>query len=320
MTRTRKPRLAQPLKAAPARGKGPKPVAADAARSADRLAAQLEAPEGELAPAVLRVAHYLNRNRIAVLTHSAAELAALIGTSDATVVRSVQALGFTGLADLRHSVAATIGDDTAALHHMHRTIEDLSGPDGEADAAADFVIETHAESLRAMQHRNARAPIHAAIAKLHPAERIVIYAAGPSRPLAEYLQMMLTRHGRRAKVIGHGGIGLADDLVDLTAQDGLLILSYGKPYREVLLTAAEAGQLGLPIVLVTDTPGSRVAQAAHVVIAARRGRAERVALHGATLIALEALVMGLAVASRGRTMQALARLATLRAALARAER
>lgn len=312
MTQARKMQGTRNVKALPDKLKSRKREA-----QADRLATQLQALETELPPAVLRVAHYLNRNRVAVLANSAAELAAMIGTSDATVVRTVQALGFQGLAELRQTIAVSIGDDSAPLHHMHHTLEELTGKAGEAAAAADLVIDTHMESLRSLQLKASREQIHAAIAKLQMVDRIVIYAAGPSRPLAEYLNLLLARHGRRAKVIGQGGIGLADDLVDLSAQDGLLILSYGKPYQEVLLTASEAGVLGIPIVLVTDAPNTKVARAANVIIAARRGRAERVALHATTLIALEALVMGLAVASRARTMRALARLATLRAALAR---
>jgi DNA-binding MurR/RpiR family transcriptional regulator len=283
----------------------------------DRLVSQLQALEAQLPPSILRVAHYLNRNRVAVLANSAAELAELIGTSDATVVRSVKALGFLGLAELRHSIAASIGENSAPLQHMRHTLDELEGKSGEANAACDLVIETHAESLRGLQEKSARAQVHAAIARLQPAERIVIYAAGPSRPLAEYLRILLARHGRPAKIIGQGGIGLADDLMDLSAQDGLLVLSYGKPYQEVLLTASEAGILGIPMVLVTDMPNTKLARMAQVIIAARRGRAERVALHGTTLVTLEALVMGLAVASRGRTMRALARLGTLRSALAR---
>jgi DNA-binding MurR/RpiR family transcriptional regulator len=283
----------------------------------DRLAAQLQALEAQLPPSILRVAHYLNRNRVTVLANSAAELAEMIGTSDATVVRSVKALGFQGLAELRQSIAASIGENSAPLQHMRHTLDEVEGKAGEANAACDLVIETHAESLRCLQEKSARAQIHAAIARLQPAERIVIYAAGPSRPLAEYLRILLARHGRPAKIIGQGGIGLADDLMDLAAQDGLLVLSYGKPYQEVLLTAGEAGILGIPMVLVTDMPNTKLARMAQVIIAARRGRAERVALHGTTLVTLEALVMGLAVASRGRTMRALARLGTLRSALAR---
>lgn len=284
----------------------------------DRLSAQLQTLEAELPPAVLRVAHYLNRNRVAVLANSAAELAAMIGTSDATVVRTVQALGFQGLGELRQSIASALGGDTAPLHHMHQTLEELSGKTGEAAAtAADIVIDTHADSLRQLQGADARAQIHVAIAKLHAAERIILYAAGPSKPLAEYLAILFGRHGQPAKVIGQGGLGLADELLDLSERDGLLLLSYGKPYREVLLTAAEAGKAGIPIVLVTDAPNTKLARSASAVIAARRGRAERIALHGTTLIALEALVMGLAVANRSRTMRTLARLGTLRTALAK---
>ncbi|MDR3717863.1 MAG: MurR/RpiR family transcriptional regulator [Bryobacteraceae bacterium] len=284
----------------------------------DRLSAQLAALEAELPPAVLRVAHYLNRNRVAVLANSAAELAAMIGTSDATVVRTVQALGFQGLGELRQSIATSLGGDSAPLHHMHQTLEELTGKAEEAaTTAADLVIDTHAESLLQLQKAEARAQVHAAIAKLHPVERIVIYAAGPSKPLAEYLEILLGRHGQPAKVIGQSGLSLADDLLDLSERDGLLMLSYGKPYREVLLAAAEAGKIGIPIVLVTDAPNTKLARTASAVIAARRGRAERVALHGTTLIALEALVMGLAVANRSQTMRTLARLGSLRAALGR---
>lgn len=282
----------------------------------DRLSTQLHILEDELPPAVLRVAHYLNRNRVAVLANSAAELAAMIGTSDATVVRTVQALGFQGLGDLRQSIASSLGGDSAPLHHMHQTLEELSGKAEEAaTTVADLVIDTHADSLRQLQKADERAQIHAATAKLHTVERIVIYAAGPSKPLAEYLAILLSRHGQPVKVIGQGGLGLADDLLDLSERDGLLLLSYGKPYREVLLAAAEAGKIGVPIVLVTDAPNTKLARSASAVIAARRGRTERIALHGTTLIALEALVMGLAVANRSRTMRTLARLGSLRTAL-----
>lgn len=263
-------------------------------------------------PAMLRVAHYLNRNRVAILAHSAAELAAMIGTSDATVIRTVQALGFQGLAELRQSIAAGLGTSSAPLQHMRRTLDEVNG---KGSGAADVVIDTHAESLANMQTPEARGQLHKAVALLYGAERIIIYAAGPSRPLAEYLRLLMGRHGQPAKIIGQGGLGLADELLDLSDKDKLLMLSYGRPYKEVLLVASEAAIAGVPIVLVTDSPNTKLARAASAIVTARRGRTERVALHGTTLIALEALVMGLAVANQGRTMRTLARLGTLRAAL-----
>ena len=277
----------------------------------DFLAVRLQAKETEMPPAMLRVAHYLNRNKVAVLANSAAELASMIGTSDATVIRTVQALGFQGLADLRQSIAAGINFSTP-LHQMRQTLEEVNG---KGPIAADIVIDSHAESLGQMQTPEARAQIHKAVALLHGAGRIVIYAAGPSRPLAEYLRLLMVRHGQAAKAIGNGGIGLADEILDLSDQDKLLMLSYGKPYKEVLLVAAEAAIVGAPIVLVTDSPNTKLARSATAIVKARRGRTERVALHGATLIALEALVVGLAVANQSRTMHNLTRLGALRAAL-----
>jgi DNA-binding MurR/RpiR family transcriptional regulator len=58
-----------------------------------------------LSPSFKRVAAFIDDHRLDVLTLSALDLAREIGTSDATVVRTVQALGFDGLADLRHELA-----------------------------------------------------------------------------------------------------------------------------------------------------------------------------------------------------------------------
>ena len=51
----------------------------------------------------------------------------------------------------------------------------------------------------------------------------------------------------------------------------------------------EAERLRLPIVLITDSLETRLARRADVVVPARRGKHERVALHGVTVIVLEAI-------------------------------
>lgn len=105
-------------------------------------------------------------------------------------------------------------------------------------------------------------------------------------------------------------------MLDLSKGDALLVLAYGRAYREVVAVLTAARQLGVPIVLVTDGLEARLARQADVVVAARRGRAQRVALHGATLVVLEALVLGLAARDGERAVAALERLNDLRAAVA----
>jgi DNA-binding MurR/RpiR family transcriptional regulator len=155
----------------------------------------------------------------------------------------------------------------------------------------------------------------AAISALHPADRIVIFGVGPSATLTRYAAMLLARNGRRTTTLDTTGSALADQLLALRPRDALLVLAYGRAYREVTAVFGEAKRLGLPLVLITDGPLGRLAEQADVVLHLPRGRTERMALHGATLVALEALVLGLTAANRNAAIDSLDRLNALRRAV-----
>lgn len=278
----------------------------------DPFAEALAAHAASLSPAGLRIATFIDKNRAAALASSAMDLAASTGTSDATVIRSVQALGFAGLGDLKQALVTSIERSSTPADDMRRTLEDV----GESTArAVDMVLEAHAEALEALRAAESRDRIVAAVSALHPAERIAVFGIGPSAALASYIAILLARSGRRSRTLNATGIMLADQLLDLRPGDALLVLAYGRPYREVVAVFGQARRLQLPLVLVTDSPESRLARGADVVLAARRGRAERVALHGATLVGLEALVLGLAAANQKEAMLTLVQLNELRQAV-----
>jgi DNA-binding MurR/RpiR family transcriptional regulator len=279
---------------------------------ADQFSEQVRIHRRSLSPAAVRVVKFIDHNRATALASSAAELAARVGTSDATVVRTVQALGFSGLSDLRQSLAASLEGRATPADNMRRTLADV----GEgAERAIDLVLETHYRAIEQLRSSATRAKINAAVATLHRAERIIVFGIGPSAPLALYVTILLARNGRRARALDAAGISLADQLLDLREGDALLILAYGRPYREVVATFAEARKLHLPIVLVTDTLERKLAQRADVIIPAKRGSTDRMALHGATLVVLEALVLGLAASDQARALTALDRLNDLREAV-----
>jgi DNA-binding MurR/RpiR family transcriptional regulator len=273
---------------------------------------RFRARAGSLSPSASRVAKFINQNRATTLGSSAAELAASIGTSDATVVRAVQALGFEGLSDLRQSLAAGFEQRSTPADNMRRTLADVGES---AERAVNLVLETHRQSIDALQSPEIRAKITEAISTLHQAERIIVFGIGPSAPLARYVAILLARNGRRARTLDATGISLADQLLDLREHDALLILAYGRSYREVVATFAEARRLRLPVVLVTDTLEKKLARRADVVIPAKRGSAGRTALHGATLVVLESLVLGLAASDREGALATLDRLDDLREAV-----
>lgn len=275
----------------------------------DLFGRRLKERRAALAPAASRVVSFIDQNRGAVLASSAAQLAARLETSDATVIRAVQALGFEGLPDLKQTLATALDRRATPADDMRRTLAE-SGEN--AERAIDLVLDAHWEAMSALRSNSGRGAIVAAVSALHPADRICVFGIGPSAHLARYVSLLLVRSGRRATALDATGWALADQLLGLQARDALLLLAYGRPYREITATMREGRRLRLPAVLVTDTTESAIARRADVVVLARRGRAERVAIHAATLAALEAVVLGLAACDRDRAIGTLDRLNELR--------
>ena len=263
-----------------------------------------------LSPSFRRVAEFIDANRVDVLTFSAIELGRAAGTSDATVIRAVQALGFHGLHDLRAELSACLtGRDTPA-DNLTRTWAEL----GEnAEAAMDEVIASLADAQAALDAGGAmRDAMMDALRVLHLADRIAVFGVGPTAHVAAHFAARLRRKGRSSLVLDQMGAGLADQLLDLSAGDAVVMLSFGRSYREAEATIFEARRQNLPIVLVTDLPEEKTARASTVVLEIPRGRSGRVASHVPTLACLEMLLLGLATTGREISIHALEELERLR--------
>jgi DNA-binding MurR/RpiR family transcriptional regulator len=183
---------------------------------ADPFEQRVAAAQSSLSPTARRVVRFIDQNRVATLTRSAAELAASTGTSDATVIRTVQAPGFEGLSDLRQSLAASLDRRSTPADHMRRTLTET----GEnADRAITTVLKTHREAIGSVESAMARGQIAAAVSALQGVERIVVFGIGPSAALARYVSILLERIGRPARALDATGLALADQLLDLRSGD-----------------------------------------------------------------------------------------------------
>lgn len=282
-------------------------AAVDLGTELDRM---LRHAEQRLGAAGQRVAKFINENRQFVLASSAAALGTRIGTSDATVLRTIQTLGFASLADLKAAILKS-GTGSTPADDMRRTLVDLEKTTGEA---LDSILQVHQEGLGILKSASCRSQIAAAVRLLDGAERITVFGIGPSSALATYVSILLGRSGRRSRTINATGSMLADQLLDLRAGDALLVLAYGRLYREVKAVFAEARARALPTVLITEADDTPLARLADVCVAIPRGRPGQVALHGATLVGLEALILSLAAANPDAALASLDNLNRLRRA------
>ncbi|WP_342629208.1 MurR/RpiR family transcriptional regulator [Nguyenibacter vanlangensis] len=262
-------------------------------------------PDSGLSATARRIAQFIHANRALTLASSAADLAQRLDTSDATIIRSIQAMGFESLAEMRQTLVASLSPASNPATALTRTIRDIGSDLPDAIGA---ILGTHVEMIAALQNPAAQERIVNAVRCLYPARRVAIFGIGPSTGLADYLCRVLNRNGRSSFVIGTTGRAFADDLVSLREGDGLVVMAYGTLYREIAVLFQEASRLGLPTVLVTDRIQAENVPPGTAIVSAMRGREEHIALHSATVAILESIAFGLSVADREQTVDALDRL------------
>src|SRR5687768_17341929 len=137
------------------------------------------ADTAELTTTQQRVAELLVEEAGALGFHTAADLGALAGVSDATVVRTAQRLGFTGLADLKRFVAERLG--TPALSsRLRTTIADASA----SGSALVEAVRVQREALDRLDSLSATPAFEDAVDMLGEVRRVVVSGTGPSANLA----------------------------------------------------------------------------------------------------------------------------------------
>lgn len=276
------------------------------ARLDERLAARFS----NLSPAEQRVALFFAERRDEVAFKSAAELAHAIGISDATVVRTARALGYTGLPELKQEVADEIRARLTPAARLGRSLEWIGD---DPRAALDHMLALQIEFLEEARRSVRPDEFERAITLIGSAERILACGIGPLDPLAQYLVLRLTRFGRQAATVTSTGFRLADELITMRKGDVLVVLIYGHFVRETEVTLAHAKQVGIPVVLITDTLAMAVRPAA--ALTAHCSRAGMLKTVAVALVLIEALLLGVAALDRPRALAAMQQVNDLRAPL-----
>ncbi len=275
----------------------------------DRLHAYLD----RLSPAERRVARFFQDNREEVLIASAAALAAQVGASDATVVRTAKALGFSGMEELRRSLARDIRKNLSPANRVARTLREVG--DGPA-AAFDVTMDIHQKSLEALRRDITPDIFRRAVQSIVGAQRVFIFGIGPSSAMADYLTVQLGRFGIDAQSLTQTGFLLADGVRKLKQGDLLMIFAYGRVYRELPVLLDRADRLGVASMLFSDTLGAKLRHRVDLVLPVARGRADMLSMHTATLALVETLLVGVATERPKETIASLESLNGIRTALA----
>jgi DNA-binding MurR/RpiR family transcriptional regulator len=264
-----------------------------------------------LSPISRRIADHLAQAGPEVVLLSAADLAAELGTSDASIIRTAKALGYAGLDDLRRAITAS-ATEPSLEERLRRSLADGEG----GGSILHSLISQHVAGLDGLARRVDPDLFERAVAMLAESERILWSGTGPSAAVAEYGVTLATRLGFPSSIVRGSGTQLADELLALRRGDALVLLAYGRMTGRARAVLDRCEEVELPVVLITDAAPRQLSERVDVVLACGRGTPGLFSSHATTVILIEAIVLALAASDPARAEESLALLNDLRASVA----
>lgn len=204
-----------------------------------------------------------------------------------------KALGFSGLDDLRRTLADELRSSLSPAERLTRTLGEVGAS---LSAAFDMTLEIHLQSLESLRRTITPEQFEKAVGSIVWAQRVLVFGLGPSSAMAAYLIIQLGRFGLDAAGLMNTGLLFADDLQKLRKGDLVIILAYGRVYAELAVLLDEIDRLGVGSLLLTDTLAAKLRRRVDQILPVARARADMLSMHTATL----GLIKALLVASRPR--------------------
>lgn len=265
-----------------------------------------------LAPAEQRIARFFVDQKQAALLNSAAQIAQLAGTSDATVVRTARNLGFESLSTLRAALLEELTGAPSPGMRMQRTLAETGSQAGDV---LHHVIGMHEQALDVLRREEFAVSFERCVDILAKAARRHVFGIGPSGAIADYASLQFNRIGLPTSALSASGIALADRLLWIGEGDAVLMIAYAPLYREVEVLLDQAGKLDVPVILISDDLGLLVTDRVAEILPVPRGNAGHLAMHAGTMVLIESLIVALAAKGKDIAIDSLDRLSQLRGAI-----
>lgn len=269
----------------------------------------IEASAAKFTPAMQRVASVIREQPGVVLDQTISELAKTCETSVASIVRFCRALGLSGYAQLRMSLATELGKEAAQFGSGLTLGAEIAQSDSLQDMAskiASLEILAIDETVSGLDYR----ALERVVAAIDQAERILLFGIGASQFVAQDLHHKLFRIGRNAFLLAdpHEAWTAA-----LLSPEGTVALgfSHSGATADTVRYVEIARQAGALTVALTGAPDSPLALAADECLISRaresRLRAGAMVSRIAQLAIVDCLFLGVARQRYEQTVDALRR-------------
>ncbi|MGW7024853.1 MurR/RpiR family transcriptional regulator [Streptomyces decoyicus] len=275
-----------------------------------RLRAAVRDAWDELSTSERAVAQYLvGAEPEQLLFASAQELGTASGTSNATVVRALQRIGYAGLPALKRDLTT---DFTTAVAPEVRLRQRIAHVGKDLAGIWDDVFDEAAERIGHARRLTDAESFQCAVAALAPAGEVFCYGVAASEIAARHLALMLARTGRRARFLGATGFAFADALLPLGRGDAVVVFQPGRPLTEFTVLVERARAVGAKVVFVTDELGHAFEGRVEAVLTAPHTPTGITAESLTGLVIADALLLALTTLDETRAVETSHQLTALR--------
>ncbi|GKW09498.1 MurR/RpiR family transcriptional regulator [Pectobacterium carotovorum] len=201
----------------------------------------------ELSPQEQRVADFIFDHFDDLISYNSAELARLSGVSKATVSRLFKRLGYPSYRDMRDEL---------------RTLRQSGMPlaDNRDAVQGNTLLARHykQEMANLTQWINQIDPVQfgAVIQALVQAQRLCLIGLRNSYPVALHLRQQLLQIRQQVTLLTQPGQTLSEELVDLTAQDVVIVVAFRRRPRLIQPLLAQLQKRSVPVLLLCEPQAS----------------------------------------------------------------
>ncbi len=257
-----------------------------------------------------QIASFLLSNHEQATFLNGSEIAKHVNVSEATVVRFAKSIGYKNFPELRRALQEIFRVKVTPAARLQRKLIDLKSGKGDI---LHQVVDMELQYLAEVPRSIASADFERAVKIILKGKRLFIFGSGPSRILAELVQIRFNRFALPNVLITETGRDMLDKLLLLRPDDAVLATGFYRDNRELCAMIEQARQSGCKIVLLTDSLGARYKDLVDVVLAARRGPVSTFHSLTVPMAIINALILAVAMDRSEATVASLNRLQALRA-------
>ena len=233
---------------------------------------------------------------------SSRELGKRYGVDSATIVRTIQAMGYEKFADFAHDLRNHFVNQITPYTAMKAATQ-------KHQSIADYVqrsLETDNENLAALKVSLDTEMVIELAKQIHQTRRIIIVGIDFAASLAMAMAYGLVRLGCDAEApVGSTGV-VQNKVKILTEKDLLIAISFGQGLRETVEAVQRAQQQNVPTFGITDSDKTPIARFCNQYIIASIARASFLDSYVAPIAAINAILTACAHTQTKRALELLA--------------